>query len=92
MHDFSHKEFWGRGTEPFRKHEQPPVKDVRVPGCPFSKNVRRKAYKDSFQTVFYEAIQVSVSVVKMPTLTPPPLPRTHTLFFVLFFSLVTKLF
>ena len=56
MHDFSYKEFWRRGTEPFRKHEQPPVKDGRVPGCPSSKNIRRKAYKDSFQTVFYEAI------------------------------------
>ena len=70
MHDFSHKEFWGRGTELFRKHEQPPVKDVRVPGCPSSKNIRRKAYKDSFQTVFYEAIRVSVSVFKMTALTP----------------------
>ena len=63
MHDFSHKEFWGRGTEPFRKHEQPPVKDCRVPSCPSSKNICRKAYKNSFQTVFYEAIRVSVSVV-----------------------------
>ena len=73
MHDFSHKEFRGRGTELFRKHEQPPVKDVRVPGCPSSKNIRTlscKAYKDSFQTVFYEAIRVSVSVIKMPALTP----------------------
>ena len=70
MHDFSHKEFWERGTEPFRKYEQPPVKDNPVPGCPSSKNIRRKAYKDLFQTVFYEAIQVSVSIAKMPTLTP----------------------
>ena len=70
IHDFSQKEFWGKGREPFRKHEQPPVKDVRVPGWPSSKNIRRKAYKDSFQTVFYEAIRVSVSVVKMPALTP----------------------
>ena len=68
MHDFSYKEFWGRGTEPFRKHEQLPVKDVRVPGCPSPKNIRCKEHKDSFQTVFYEAIRVSVSIVKMPAL------------------------
>ena len=40
------------------------MKDVRVPGCPSSKNIRCQAYKDSFQTVFYEAIGVSVSIVK----------------------------
>ena len=59
------------------------MKDVRVPGCPSSKNIRRKAYKDLFETVFYEAIRVSVSVVKMPALTTPlPTPP----------SLVTELF
>ena len=51
------------------------MKDVRVPGCHFSKNIRRKAYKDSFQTVFYEAILCLCPLLKCPH-SPP-----HSFFF-----------
>ena len=61
------------------------MKDVRVPGCPSSEHIHRKAYTHSFETVFYEAATRVGSLLKcLHSRASPPL-HTHTHFFLFVF-------
>ena len=65
----THKEFWGRGTEPLRKTWEATIERC----CPSSKNICRKAYKDSLKQYFVKRFECLCPLLICPHSSPPPL-------------------